>query len=107
MLELDAALTLRSFVTGYSLSAPDVALWGAIRGNRVAFAAIKKASMVNLTRWYGFVEELCPWTAPAIEAMNAAAKKKRVAKAKEGASYNIDLQNTDKGVVTRFPPEPS
>lgn len=107
LLNLDAALSLRSFVVGYALSAPDVAIWGAIRGNRVASGAIRKGAMVNLTRWYKFVEELCPWTAPAIDAMNAAAKEKRLAKAREGASYDIDLQNTDKGVVTRFPPEPS
>lgn len=107
LLKLDATLTLRSFVVGYALSAPDVALWGAIRGNRVAASAIKKGSMVNLTRWFKFVEELCPWTASAIDAMNAVANQKKLAQAKKGASYDIDLQNTDKGVVTRFPPEPS
>jgi glutamyl-tRNA synthetase len=29
------------------------------------------------------------------------------AKSKQGANYNIGLKNTDNGVVTRFPPEPS
>lgn len=29
------------------------------------------------------------------------------AKVKQGANYNIPLKNTEKGVVTRFPPEPS
>ena len=28
-------------------------------------------------------------------------------KARQGANYNIGLKNTDQGVVTRFPPEPS
>lgn len=42
-----------------------------------------------------------------MESLNASAKEKKAAKAKEGASYDIALQNTDKGVVTRFPPEPS
>lgn len=107
LLSLDSTLTLRSFVVGYALSAPDVALWGAIRGNKVAASAVRKGSMVNLTRWYKFVEELCPWTTSAIEAMEAVAKEKRTAQAKKGASYDIDLQNTDRGVVTRFPPEPS
>lgn len=104
---LDAFLTLRTFVAGYSLSAADLALWGALRGNRVAVAALKKGSLVNLTRWFRFVEELCPWTASAVEDLNSAAREKKAAKSKEGASYDIALLNTDKGVVTRFPPEPS
>lgn len=82
-------------------------MWGALRGNRVAAGALKKGSLVNLTRWYRFLEELCPWTTVAIEALNAAAKESKAAKSKAGASYDIALLNTDNGVVTRFPPEPS
>jgi glutamyl-tRNA synthetase len=104
---LDAHLLMRSFIVGYSLSTPDIALWGALRGNRVAVAALKKGSLVNLTRWYRFLEELCPWATAAVESMNAVAKEKKVAKSKEGASYDIALKNTENGVVTRFPPEPS
>ena len=89
------------------MSTPDIALWGALRGNRVAAAAIKRGVLVNLTRWYRFLEELCPWAASAVESLNAAAKEKKVAKSKEGASYDIALRNTENGVVTRFPPEPS
>lgn len=104
---LDRHLLLRSFIVGYSLSAVDVALWSAIRGNRVASTAIKKGSLANLTRWYNFVESLCPYAGSVYEALTASAKAKKAAKSKEGASYDIALQNTDKGVVTRFPPEPS
>ncbi|KAJ5853442.1 hypothetical protein N7534_005985 [Penicillium rubens] len=100
---LDAHLLMRSFIVGYSLSTPDIALWGALRGNRVAVAALKKGSLVNLTRWYRFLEELCPWATAAVESMNAVAKEKKVAKSKEGASYDIALKNTENGVVTRFP----
>ncbi|KAJ5251349.1 hypothetical protein N7489_001759 [Penicillium chrysogenum] len=100
---LDAHLLMRSFIVGYSLSTPDIALWGGLRGNRVAVAALKKGSLVNLTRWYRFLEELCPWATAAVESMNAVAKEKKVAKSKEGASYDIALKNTENGVVTRFP----
>lgn len=82
-------------------------MWGALRGNRVAVAALKKGSLVNLTRWYRFLEELCSWTSAAVEALNAAAKENKAAKSKAGGSYDIALKNTDHGVVTRFPPEPS
>lgn len=61
---------------------------------------------MNLTRWFRFLEELCPWATSALEAMNAAAKEKK-AKTSQGANYDIALLNTEKGVVTRFPPEPS
>jgi glutamyl-tRNA synthetase len=104
---IDTHLLLRSFIVGYSLSTPDIALWGALRGNRVAVAALKKGTLVNITRWFRFIEELCPWTSVALESLNAAAKEKKTAKSKEGASYDIALKNTENGVVTRFPPEPS
>jgi glutamyl-tRNA synthetase len=104
---IDTHLLLRTFIVGYSLSTPDLAIWGALRGNRVAVAALKKGSLVNFTRWYRFLEELCPWTHAAVESMTAVAKEKRNAKAKEGASYDIALKGTENGVVTRFPPEPS
>ncbi|RDW93126.1 glutamate--tRNA ligase GUS1 [Aspergillus mulundensis] len=105
--QLNNHLILRSFVVGYALSTADIALWGALRGNRVAIGAIRKGALVNLTRWFNFLEELCPWAIAALEALNASAKEKKAAKAKEGANYDIALLNTDKGVVTRFPPEPS
>lgn len=60
-----------------------------------------------MTRWFKFLEELCPWATSSVEALNAAAKEKKSAKSKAGASYDIDLKNTENGVVTRFPPEPS
>ncbi|ODM20004.1 putative glutamate--tRNA ligase, cytoplasmic [Aspergillus cristatus] len=104
--KLDAYLMLRSFVVGYALSTADIALWGALRGNRVAISAIKKGTLVNLTRWFRFLEELCPWASTALEGLTAAAKEKK-GKSSQGANYDIGLQNTDKGVVTRFPPEPS
>ncbi|CAG7935219.1 unnamed protein product [Penicillium olsonii] len=104
---LNTHLILRSFITGHSLSTADITIWGALRGNRVAVAALKKGTLVNLTRWFKFIEELCPWAMLAVESLNATTREKKFAKAKDGANYDIALKNTENGVVTRFPPEPS
>ncbi|KAL8697259.1 MAG: hypothetical protein Q9201_007211 [Fulgogasparrea decipioides] len=107
LLELDSHLTLRSYVVGYSLTAADLAIWGAIRGNKVAYAAVKKGAMLNISRWFKFIEETNPWIAPAVQSLNAHAQERKAAKSKEGASYDISLPDTENGVLTRFPPEPS
>ena len=107
LLELDSHLILRSYIAGYSLTIADLSVWGAIRGNKAGYAAIKKGSMINVSRWFKFIEETNPWIASAVQSMNAAAQEKKATKSKEGASYDIALLDTEKGVVTRFPPEPS
>ncbi|KAI4135199.1 MAG: hypothetical protein LQ347_000872 [Umbilicaria vellea] len=107
LVDLDSHLTLRTHIIGYSLTAADLSIWGAVRGNKVAYAAIKKGNMVNLSRWFHFVEETNSWIATAIHSMNAQALEKKAAKSKDGASYDVALPDTEKGVVTRFPPEPS
>ena len=92
---------------GYSLTNADLSIWGAIRGNKAAYAAMKKGSMVNVSRWFRFVEETNPWITMAVQSSNAQAAERKSAKSKEGGSYEIGLMDTEKGVVTRFPPEPS
>lgn len=104
---LNSYLTLRSFLVGHSLSMADVAVWGVLRGNRVAVSAIRRGTLVNLTRWFDFIENLCPWFADSVEKVEAAAKQKKVAMSKAGGNYDISLKNTEAGVLTRFPPEPS
>ncbi|SMQ53353.1 unnamed protein product [Zymoseptoria tritici ST99CH_3D7] len=98
--ELDAHLTLRSYIIGYSLSDADTTVWKTLRANRVAHAYIKQSLMVNLSRWFFFIEATAQ---PSIDLPTRPAKEA----ADEGASYDIGLQDTEKGVVTRFPPEPS
>ena len=107
LLELDAHLTLRSYIVGYTLTVADLSVWGAIRGNKVAHAAMKKGSMIHVSRWFRFVEETNSWITSAIQLSNVQAAERKSAKSKEGGSYDIGLLDTEKGVVTRFPPEPS
>ena len=107
MQELDSHLLLRSHILGYRLSIADLAVWGALRGSKIGYGAIKKGSLVNMRRWYNFIEEADPWITSVMQAMNAVALERATIKSKSGASYDIALPDTDKGVVTRFPPEPS
>lgn len=107
LLELDSHLTLRSYVVGYSITVADLSVWGTLRGNKIAYAAIKKGSFLNVSRWFKFIEETNPWITAALQSLNAQAQEKKSAKSKEGGSYDIALPDTEKGVVTRFPPEPS
>lgn len=104
---LDKYLTLRSYVNGYQISDADVKLWIALRSSKITYAFVKKGSLANLTRWFVFVEQSHPEIQSEIKAADDAVKAKKAALSKAGANYNIALQDADKGVVTRFPPEPS
>lgn len=107
LVELDKYLTLRTYVNGYTISDADTKLWLAIRSNKVANAFVRKASMANLARWYYYIEASHPEIQAELIVKADAEKAKKAAGSKAGASYNINLQDTEKGVVTRFPPEPS
>lgn len=73
----------------------------------MALAAIKKGSMLYVSRWFKFVEESNPWATEAVQALNAKSEERKSVKSKEGGSFDIALKDTAKGVVTRFLPEPS
>lgn len=110
--ELDAHLTLRSYIVGYSQTDADTTVWSAIRENNIAGSFIKQGTYINLTRWYRFIEETNPSLVLAqrggkdAKADGAKTTKKDASKAEED-SVGIELQDAEKGVVTRFPPEPS
>ncbi|EGS20659.1 glutamyl-tRNA synthetase-like protein [Thermochaetoides thermophila DSM 1495] len=104
---LDKHLILRTYLDGYTLSEVDTKIWQVLRSNRAAFSFIKRGNLVNLTRWFNFIEDNYPEIQEEIKARDAAAKAKVAAASKAGGSYNLALQDTDKGVVTRFLPEPS
>ncbi|KYK58797.1 glutamyl-trna synthetase [Drechmeria coniospora] len=90
--ELDAHLTLRTYVAGFRLAAVDLA-----HG--------------NILRWYTYVEYSVPWVSDVAASVTAASvaerTKGRAEASTRGASYDIDLPTLQGPVVTRFPPEPS
>lgn len=99
LLQLEKHLTLRTYLSGYDLSTVDKAAWNALRTSKVAMGTVRKGAFASVTRWFNYLEAAHP------ELKEEAAGPKK-AKA-GGANYNIGLPNTENGVVTRFPPEPS
>ncbi|EPS37756.1 hypothetical protein H072_8557 [Dactylellina haptotyla CBS 200.50] len=108
--ELDSHLTLRTFIVGYTPSIADIAVYGALRGNPQFYALIRKPTYINVNRWSKYLESI-PSITQAVEAAEAAKKSASAAanpgKKVQSGNFEIGLKNTDKGVVTRFPPEPS
>ncbi|KAJ4293422.1 glutamate--tRNA ligase [Kalmusia sp. IMI 367209] len=105
--ELDAHLTLRSHIVGYTLTEADTTVWQTLRGNRVAHAYIKQNLMPNLCRWFRYIEEAYPQQAVLPERPKEKSKEEK--QKDDGANYDIGLQDVGDGtgIVTRFPPEPS
>ncbi|KAL1852441.1 hypothetical protein Daus18300_012200 [Diaporthe australafricana] len=107
LIALDKHLTLRTYLDGYQLGENDKAIWTALRTNRAASSYIVKGALANLLRWYAFVDATHPEIQESIKADEAEKKKKTAAASKAGGNFNLALQDTENGIVTRFLPEPS
>ncbi|KAL7625916.1 hypothetical protein AAE478_005140 [Parahypoxylon ruwenzoriense] len=107
LIRLEKHLTLRTYLAGYDMSDLDAKIWVAIKSNRVAVSFVRKGSYANLHRWFTYVEQVHPEIQTEVKAADSARKAKVQAASRAGASYNLALQETGKGVVTRFLPEPS
>ncbi len=106
-ISLEKHLTLRTYLAGYTLTDIDAKIWVAIKSNRVAVSFIKRGAYRNILRWFTFLEQNHPEIQEEVKAAESARKAKVQAASRAGASYNLALQEADKGVVTRFLPEPS
>lgn len=104
---LDKHLVLRSYLDGYTLSDVDSKIWVALAENRAAVSFVRRGTLVHLKRWFLFVEDRHPEIQDSVKAASAARQAKVAAASRAGGSYNMSLKDAEKGVVTRFLPEPS
>ena len=108
--ELDAHLTLRSHIVGYAFSSSDEVVWKTIRENLMAHSFVKQGLLLNVTRWFKYIEETVPELTTSVFAIRQAKTAKEVEEhgvRDESQNFDIGLQDIEGGVVTRFPPEPS
>jgi glutamyl-tRNA synthetase len=76
---LNKHLALRSYMTGYSLSLADLAVWGALQGIPVFKKNLKiQGKDVNLTRWFQHLASLDTFQAAAAEIEGPKSGNKKV-----------------------------
>lgn len=107
LVDFDRFLTLRTFVGGFTLTPKDSKLWMVLCLNKVALGLIRRSVFVNITRWYTHLEKAYPELQDEARLQKSGAHAARSVADQRQSRYGIQLQDTDKGVVTRFPPEPS
>src|ERR1700753_2564035 len=91
--ELDAHLTLRSFIVGYSASDADVTVFKAIKRNHKATSYLKQGHLRNASRWYAYIAA----THPELASAALPTRGKGATEQKESDSFDIGLLDTEKG----------
>uniref|UniRef100_A0A8C3A7E0 Bifunctional glutamate/proline--tRNA ligase n=1 Tax=Cyclopterus lumpus TaxID=8103 RepID=A0A8C3A7E0_CYCLU len=111
LVDLDKALSLRTFLVGHTLTLADLSVWAALKGHGEWPSQGKSFSHVN--RWFSFLSSQVPFTAVGNK---YASKKAPLSKSnvsvisakKQDVGKFVDLPGAEMGkVVVRFPPEAS
>ncbi|XP_076833600.1 bifunctional glutamate/proline--tRNA ligase isoform X2 [Brachyhypopomus gauderio] len=107
--ELDAALALRTFLVGHSLTLADLCVWAAVQG-RGEWRA-EPGSFPHVSRWFSFLSSQVPFKdvgskwANKLTARQASPVEKEK---KQDVGKFVELPGAEMGkVVVRFPPEAS
>ncbi|GAA6066263.1 bifunctional glutamate/proline--tRNA ligase, partial [Tachysurus ichikawai] len=110
--ELDAALSLRTFLVGHTVTLADLCVWASLKGSREWQAAqAKPGSFPHVCRWFSFLSSQMPfsevgtkWASKLSSSLAAPVTKEK----KQDLGKFVDLPGAEMGkVVVRFPPEAS
>ncbi|XP_066530921.1 bifunctional glutamate/proline--tRNA ligase [Hoplias malabaricus] len=107
--DLDAALSLRTFLVGHGLTLADLCVWAALKGCGEWQA--KPGSFPHVCRWFSFLSSQVPfsdvgskWASKLTTGQPAAVEKEK----KPDVGKFVELPGAEMGkVVVRFPPEAS
>ncbi|KAJ7341064.1 hypothetical protein JRQ81_004757, partial [Phrynocephalus forsythii] len=109
--ELNAALSLRTYLVGNSLSLADFSVWATLKGNNVWQEHLLQGNApVHVKRWYNFLDAQqvfqsvgSRWTEG-----GATPKAKMATEKKQDVGKFVELPGAEMGkVIVRFPPEAS
>ncbi|XP_060735892.1 bifunctional glutamate/proline--tRNA ligase isoform X1 [Tachysurus vachellii] len=110
--ELDAALSLRTFLVGHKVTLADLCVWASLKGSREWQAAqAKPGSFPHVCRWFSFLSSQMPfsevgtkWASKLSSSLAAPVAKEK----KQDLGKFVELPGAEMGkVVVRFPPEAS
>ncbi|XP_056268340.1 bifunctional glutamate/proline--tRNA ligase isoform X2 [Pseudoliparis swirei] len=108
LVDLDKALSLRTFLVGHTLTQADLSVWAALKGHGDWPSQGKSFSHVN--RWFSFLRSQVPFTAVGNKyaSKKAPISKSNLDEKKQDVGKFADLPGAEMGkVVVRFPPEAS
>ncbi|MCJ8736924.1 hypothetical protein PDJAM_G00017910 [Pangasius djambal] len=110
--ELDAALSLRTFLVGHTVTLADLCVWAALKGSGEWQAVqAKPGSFPHVCRWFSFLSSQVPFSEVGTKWASKLAGSQAtpvVKEKKQDVGKFVELPGAEMGkVVVRFPPEAS
>ncbi|XP_053488501.1 bifunctional glutamate/proline--tRNA ligase [Ictalurus furcatus] len=110
--QLDAALSLRTFLVGHTLTLADLCVWAALKGSALWQAVQSKpGSFPHVCRWFAFLSSQMPFSEVGTKWASKLAGIQAtpvVKEKKQDLGKFVELPGAEIGkVVVRFPPEAS
>ncbi|KAM9465725.1 bifunctional glutamate/proline--tRNA ligase [Clarias gariepinus] len=110
--ELDAALSLRTFLVGHTLTLADLCVWAALKGSgEWQSVQAKPGTFPHVCRWFSFLSSQMPFSEVGTKWASKLSANQPASGAKEkkqDVGKFVELPGAEMGkVVVRFPPEAS